>query len=332
MKSDRISFTNTNKPLQQILLLLTGQDLFSIVTKILDKYLTEPINNTIKTEISQYLFVTANMIELNNEELNCEQENPHKLSDGFIEDQFDAHFITLQAMIEEIGQEEVLEIWKVVDIRSERKNHVHFVIIVNAISYLCSCLKSISKGIIYCHYFRVMMNFKIAAFHISMIPQRWYKNLYQDETNLQEKVIFNNKKDIYDDETMNNNTLPVRKPVTIPITVPVLKKAVHKRNLYGRVWGLARTVTLLAVEQEDDEITLILLDYIRRKSNRNMPERLPIIINERSTIDEVSDNPQEIQRNYNDTNSRIENRSQIEEDETEKDREIIDTNLQNMKI
>ncbi|CAB4397830.1 unnamed protein product [Rhizophagus irregularis] len=84
------------------------------------------------------------------------------------------------------------------------------------------------------------MNSKIAAFHISMIPQRWYKNLYQDETNLQEKVIFNNKE----------------------------------------------------VEQEDDEITLILQDYIKRKSNRNMPERLPtIVINERFTINEVSDNP-----------------------------------------
>ncbi|CAB5377143.1 unnamed protein product [Rhizophagus irregularis] len=162
MKSDGISFTNTNKPLQQILLLLTGQDLFSIVTKI-----TEPINNTIKTEISQCLFVTANMIELNNKELNCKQ-----------------------AMIEEIGQEEVLEIWKVVDIRSERKNH-----------------------------------------------------------------------------------------------------AVHKRNLYGHVWELARTATLLAVEQEDDEITLILQDYIKRKSNQNTPKRLSTIINERSTIDEVSDNP-----------------------------------------
>ncbi|PKK55395.1 hypothetical protein RhiirC2_802509 [Rhizophagus irregularis] len=90
MKSDGISFTNTNKPLQQILLLLTGQDLFSIVTKI-----TEPINNTIKTEISQCLFVTANMIELNNKELNCKQENLHKSSDGFIEDQLDARFITL---------------------------------------------------------------------------------------------------------------------------------------------------------------------------------------------------------------------------------------------
>ncbi|CAB5371496.1 unnamed protein product [Rhizophagus irregularis] len=69
------------------------------------------------------------------------------------------------------------------------------------------------------------------------------------------------------------------------------KQAVHKRNLYGRVWGLARTATLLAVEQEDDEITLILQDYIRRKSNRNTPKRLSTIINERSTIDEVSDNP-----------------------------------------
>ncbi|CAB4374448.1 unnamed protein product [Rhizophagus irregularis] len=234
MKSDGISFTNTNKPLQQILLLLTGQDLFSIVTKI-----TEPINNTIKTEISQCLFVTANMIELNNKELNCKQ-----------------------AMIEEIGQEEVLEIWKVVDIRSERKNHVHFIIIVNAISYLCSCLKSISKGIICRHYFCVMINSKIAAFHISIIPQRW-----------------------------NNNTLSVQKSVTIPITVPALKKAVHKRNLYGHVWELARTATLLAVEQEDDEITLILQDYIKRKSNQNTPKRLSTIINERSTIDEVSDNP-----------------------------------------
>ncbi|CAB4375653.1 unnamed protein product [Rhizophagus irregularis] len=83
-----------------------------------------------------------------------------------------------------------------------------------------------------------------------MIPQRWYKNIYQDETNMQEKVIFNNKE--------------------------------------------ARTATLLAVEQEDDEITFIFQDYVKKKSNRNTPERLQTIIDERSTIDEVSDNPQEI--------------------------------------
>ncbi|CAB4425841.1 unnamed protein product [Rhizophagus irregularis] len=134
----------------------SGQDLFPI------KYL-------------QCLFVNAIMIEPNNEELSGEQENPDKASDGFIEDQHDARFITLQTMIEEVGQERVLEIWKVVDIRSEKRQYIHFVIIVNTVSYLCSCLKSISKGIICRHYFRVMMNSKIAAFYISMIPQRWYR-------------------------------------------------------------------------------------------------------------------------------------------------------------
>ncbi|CAB5381740.1 unnamed protein product [Rhizophagus irregularis] len=83
----------------------SGQDLFPIVTKTLNKYLTDPISNTIKTEISQCLFVNAIMIEPNNEELSCEQENPDKASDGFIEDQHDARFITLQTMIEEVGQE-----------------------------------------------------------------------------------------------------------------------------------------------------------------------------------------------------------------------------------
>ncbi|GES92607.1 protein FAR1-related sequence 5-like [Rhizophagus clarus] len=50
-----------------------GQDLFPVVTKLFDKYLTEPINNIIKTKMSQCLFINVNMIELNDEELNCEQ-------------------------------------------------------------------------------------------------------------------------------------------------------------------------------------------------------------------------------------------------------------------
>jgi len=55
---------------------MSGQELFPTVTKMINKYLTEPISNTIKTEMSQCLFVNANMIEPNHEELNHEQENP----------------------------------------------------------------------------------------------------------------------------------------------------------------------------------------------------------------------------------------------------------------
>ncbi|CAB4423407.1 unnamed protein product [Rhizophagus irregularis] len=183
----------------------SGQDLFPIVTKTLNKYLTDPISNTIKTEISQCLFVNAIMIEPNNEELSCKQENPDKASDGFIEDQHDACFITLQTMIEEVGQERV------------------------------------------------------------MIPQRWYKDIYQSGLDLQEKII-----GVYNNEFTDEGILPAQKPITIPTTIPILRKAVYKRNLYGHVWGLAQTATLLAVKQEDDEITTLLQDYIRRKSNREV--------------------------------------------------------------
>ncbi|CAB4482558.1 unnamed protein product [Rhizophagus irregularis] len=201
------------------------------------------------------------MIELNDDELNCEQENFQKASDGFIEDQRDAHFITLQAMIDEVEQDD------------------------------------------------------------------GYKNL-------QESIIFNNRESIWNNEFIDENILPIRKAATIPTTVPILKKAVHKRNLYGRVWGLARTATLLAVEQKDNEITIILQDYIRRKSNQNTPE-MSSALDERPTIDErpavdatdeIFSNPQEMQINDSDTNF-ILNRSQIEEDETEKERKINNINI-----
>lgn len=227
-------------------------------------------------------------------------------------------------MIEEVGREKVLEIWKVADIRSEKRHNIHFVIIVNAVSYLCSCLKSISKGIICCHYFRVMMNSKIAAFHISMIPQRWYKDIYQDELDLQEKII-----DVYNNEFIDEGILPVQKPLIIPTTAPMSRKAIYKRNLYGHIWGLARTATLLAVEQEDNEITTFLQDYIRRKSNQEVDESFATstvaiiaesssssiptfnersIFDERSTIDNVSisemfNTSYEIQVNEGDTNA-----------------------------
>ncbi|CAB4400931.1 unnamed protein product [Rhizophagus irregularis] len=58
-----------------------------------------------------------------------------------------------------------------------------------------------------------------------MIPQRWYKDIYQSGLDLQEKII-----GVYNNEFTDE------------------------------------------VEQEDDEITTLLQDYIRRKSNREVDE------------------------------------------------------------
>ena len=59
----------------------------------------------------------------------------------------------------------------------------------------------------------------------------------------------------------------VQRPSIVPAMTPVVKKALQKRNKYGKIWGLARETTLLAVDDNDSEIVDILQSYIQRKKN-----------------------------------------------------------------
>ncbi|RHZ84103.1 hypothetical protein Glove_85g100 [Diversispora epigaea] len=227
--------------------------------------------------MSQCLFVNANIIEPNDEELN------HK-----------------QAMIEKIGRDEVLKIWKVVDIRSERKIIYILFIIINAISFLCSCLKSISRGVICHHYFCVMMNSKTAAFHISMITQLWYKDIYQDGINPQESVVLNCERDAQNNDSIYKGILPTQCPVTILTTVPMLRKAIRKRNLYGH----KKINETPAIKKK------FMIDEIKRLADGETP---------------TNDNTN------SDTSVKLESSNQMEKDKPEQDDEIIKTNLETVK-
>ncbi|RIB26029.1 hypothetical protein C2G38_2030572 [Gigaspora rosea] len=196
----------------------------------------------------------------------------------------------LQAIIDEVGCEDIREIWKITNLRSEKKHHTHFVAIVNQISFLCSCLMNISKGIICRHYFCVMMHSMIAAFHMSMIPVRWYKDSYQDQTTSMDNIVFNHEKRMLDAGPCSKIILPLCKMATMPTTTtpPAVKKTIHKRNQYGRIWRLAREATLLAVEDGDDEIAQILTKYINMKKNKSKQVTQP---NQRAL---QPTNPQEV--------------------------------------
>ena len=77
---------------------------------------------------------------------------------------YDSKQILLKLMIKQVGIESIREIWKITDVRPENKNRVHFILIVDPISYLCSCMSNISCRIICRHYFRVMMVSMVAGF------------------------------------------------------------------------------------------------------------------------------------------------------------------------
>ncbi|CAG8588062.1 14713_t:CDS:2 [Funneliformis mosseae] len=68
------------------------------------------------------------------------------------------------------------------------------------------------------------------------------------------------------DNIENNNNLatilPSCKDITIPKTVSIMKKSIDKRTRYGKLWGMTREATLLALDSDDHEMEHLLQDYI----------------------------------------------------------------------
>jgi hypothetical protein len=163
-------------------------------------------------------------------------------------------------MVAEVGKERICEVWKLTDIRPKNK-YIHFVIIINPVSFLCSCMSNISRGIICRHYFRVMMTSTLAGFQIQMIPSRWYMDVQKDK-DMVVKTYFVNQ------EAARNfsGAILIPNPLTIPMTVSnILRCAAKKKIKYGEVWGLAWQAAQLAVEHNNhNEIIGWLKEFINR--------------------------------------------------------------------
>jgi hypothetical protein len=179
---------------------------------------------------------------------------------GFVEDSYDAKQILLKSMVAKVGEENIQEVWKITDMRPENKRHMYFVVVIDPISYLCSCMSNISRGIICRHYFRIMMTSAVAGFQIQMVPSRWYIDNQKDKDTTAETCCFVNK------EAAQNfsGVILTPNPSTVPTTVTnALRCAAKKKAKYGEVWGLARQAAQLAVEHDShNEIVSWLKQFI----------------------------------------------------------------------
>ena len=134
-------------------------------------------------------------------------------------------------MIDEVGEERILELWKITDSRPVNKKHIHFVVVIDLVSYLCLCMSNISRGIICHYYFQVMIISAIASFQIQMIPSRWY-------IDDQKSMDFATKTYFVSQEAMQNflGVTLVPNPLTVPIAITdILYCAAKKKIRYGEV-------------------------------------------------------------------------------------------------
>ena len=136
-----------------------GHDLFPKVDKLMSEYLTPHILSTERSEIAQSLYFIASKVELDIIEVIevnflCQklltlflnnfantfaiQDPGVGITDGCIEDQYNAKQTLLKSMIAEVGEERVCELWKITDMQPENKKYIHYVIIINTILYSIS--------------------------------------------------------------------------------------------------------------------------------------------------------------------------------------------------
>ncbi|CAB5369717.1 unnamed protein product [Rhizophagus irregularis] len=87
-----------------------GHDLFPKVNKLLSEYLTPHILSAVRSEIAQCLYFIASKVESN-----IIKDPGVSITDGCIEDKYDAKQTLLKSMIAEVGEERVCELWKITD-------------------------------------------------------------------------------------------------------------------------------------------------------------------------------------------------------------------------
>ncbi|CAG8802166.1 9269_t:CDS:2, partial [Cetraspora pellucida] len=89
----------------------------------------------------------------------------------FSEDLYDEMLIELTKLVDSIGN--IKELWIVS--RIDQQKHYFIVFFGNA-SHWCTCLTLVNCGIIYHHFFAILLESEIAQFHIGILAKHWFND------------------------------------------------------------------------------------------------------------------------------------------------------------
>jgi len=184
-----------------------------------------------------------------------------------LEDLPDERKACIKSIFRHVNQEEIKEVWGV-SVQNTQK-FKHFILLMNNSAHLCSCLATITRGIVCRHYFSLMMHTNAATFHIRLIRQRWYKNL---------ELNGKNETFVYAAKFQNTELLKQPENQEVPYLTAMIQNNVEKwdqksksnldeRIFYGKVMGMAKKVTFKAVEKRDTRIFEIFKEYLDENDN-----------------------------------------------------------------
>lgn len=180
-------------------------------------------------------------------------------------------------MLEGIDAANIIETWKIRRVGGI-SHKINLVALFNDGTHICTCMETITKGIICRHFWRVMLYSNAAKFHISIIPMRWYK----DDILTRFDTVLENSPVLTAIESPNNTP-----PREVNFTLESLRhiqgsghkeniqKIIPQRNRFGIAFSTAKTAINVALEtKSDNELIRLLKDFISSKKNRNEEENV----------------------------------------------------------
>lgn len=186
-----------------------------------------------------------------------------------MEDLPDERKACFKSIFQHVNQNEVKEIWGV-SVQNTQK-FKHFILLMNNSAHLCSCLATVTRGIVCRHYFSLMVHTYTAAFHIRLIRQRWYKSPELNGKN--EPFVyaakFQNMELPKQPENQEISYLTAMIQNNVDTWDQKSRTSLDERIFYGKVMGLAKKVTLKAVENRDTRIFEIFQQYLEEFDERN---------------------------------------------------------------
>ncbi|CAB4390282.1 unnamed protein product [Rhizophagus irregularis] len=244
---------------------------FSNIDAILNHFLTPFVLFWQRFQISQLLTYEGQLVLSFDNVLESDTVDNY-----FIEDVVDEPQIILQFFLNGIDSINIIETWRIrrVGGLSKREN---LVILLDNGSHLCTCMESVTKGIICRHFWRVMLYSGIAKFHISIILNRWYKdsiltNLEGNVKNLPILTAIESNDNSSSSSYQINFTLQnMRHFQGLDDNKNIHQQNTSQRNQFGIAFSMAKTAVNIALETNSDcELIQLMKEFIASKRERSI--------------------------------------------------------------
>ncbi|CAG8678910.1 28796_t:CDS:2 [Gigaspora margarita] len=213
---------------------------FTNIDTILIQFLTPLILSWQRFQISQS-FTYKGCLVLSSVEVSCFDT----VNDAFIKDVDDEPQTTLKSLLNGVEFSNIIELWRIRRIGG-LSYHENIVALLSDRTHLCTCMETITKGIICYHFWCVMLYSIHAKFHISIIPTRWYKDSIVDQL----------------DVNLKNSPVLFQKLEYNEI----IRRTTPLKNRFGVAFSISKTAINIALEtNSDEELIQMLKNFIAIK-------------------------------------------------------------------